>query len=108
MGGFLVRGLGLRRAVSLDQDEARGIIGVLHDIEARDTGFADAGAGIGKRRRLEDVDAVGFHLNMDENDQHGREAWRRSRVIPSAIGTSGLGLRSAECGIQTSVGGRIA
>lgn len=64
--GFLVCDGGSVRAVGFDEHEARGIVGLLHDIEGGDAGFLHAGAGAGERGGFEGFDAVGF----DADDEH--------------------------------------
>lgn len=70
VGGGLVGGRRVGCAVGFDEDEAGGIVGLLQDIEACDTGLADAGAGVGERRGLESCDVFGFHVNVDMNKEH--------------------------------------
>ena len=71
-----MRGMAGERAVGFDEHEARGIVGLLDDIEARDAGLADARTGVGERGGLEGVDALGFHVNEDMDDVHGEAGLR--------------------------------
>src|SRR5581483_9202623 len=69
MPGFLVRGGSLGGAIGFDENEARGIVLVLDDIEAGDARLLDAGGGVGKRGLFESVDAIGFDVNLNVDDE---------------------------------------
>ena len=71
MWGLLVRRGGGGRAVGFNEDETRGIIGLLDDIKTGDAGFAHALAGIREARGGEGPDAFGFYVNVDMDDEHG-------------------------------------
>ena len=70
MGGFLVRRGGRGRAVDLDKNEARRIVGLLDDVESGDAGFADRLPGVFQTRGREGFDAPGFYVNSDMNNEH--------------------------------------
>jgi hypothetical protein len=71
MGGFLVRSRRGGRPIDLDEHEAGGIVGLLDNIEAGDAGFAHAVTGILEARGLEGLDALGFYVDVDMDDEHG-------------------------------------
>jgi len=75
---FLVSGRGPVRPVHLREQEPGGIVRLLEDIEPGDSRFPDTRAGIGQRGFLERIDAPGFHLNVDVDDEHA--ATIRARV----------------------------
>lgn len=68
MRGFLVLGGRIVSPINLDQHEARRIILLLEDIEARDTRFAEAGFGVLKRGRFETFDTFRFHMDVNVDD----------------------------------------
>lgn len=57
-------------AVDLVEDEVRGIVRLLEDVEALAAGFLDTAAGIALAGGDERVDAVGFHMDMGVDDKH--------------------------------------
>jgi hypothetical protein len=71
MRGLLVRGGGVGRAVDLDEDETRGIVGLLDDVKTGDAGFAHTLAGVRETRGGEGLDASGSDVDVDMNDEHG-------------------------------------
>lgn len=71
MFGFLVRGGSYSVAINFNQHEAGRIIGLLNDIESRDTGFLAAFGGVEDRGLLERLDTVRFHVDMNMHDEHG-------------------------------------
>ena len=74
VGGLLVRGRRLGRAVDLDEHEARRIVRLLDDVEPGDAGFSDRLPGIFQTRGREGLDATGFYVNSDVDDEHGELA----------------------------------
>jgi hypothetical protein len=66
-----MRGGGGGRAVDFDQDETRGIIGLLDDIKTGDAGLAHALAGIRETRGGEGLDTPGLYVDVDMDDKHG-------------------------------------
>ena len=75
VGGGLVGGRRVGRAVDLDQHEARRVLGRLHDVEARDARLAEAVLRVVDRRRAKRLDRVRLHagvdMNHDERSGHG-------------------------------------
>ena len=65
MGGFLVPGRVVRRAVDLDQHEAGRVIGLLDHVEAGNAWLFEAVASILQRGGLESLDLVRFDVNMN-------------------------------------------
>ncbi len=47
VGSFLVRGIGGGTVIDFHEHKTRGVIGLLHDIEAHHARFPAAGAGVG-------------------------------------------------------------
>ena len=74
VGGLLVRGRRLGRAVDLDEHEARRIVRLLDDVEPGDAGFADRLPGVFQTRGREGLDATGFYVNSDVDDEQGELA----------------------------------
>ena len=79
------RGLVLRRRtlgeIRLDQRKARGIVGVLQHIEARDARFEHAVRGVIERGGLERGHLLGEDVHKHLNDEHGGElGWRRAML----------------------------
>ena len=70
-GGFVL-GWGAVGAIRLDQREARGVIGLLQHIEARDARFEDAVCGVVERGGLEGGHMLGEDMHEHLNDEHGR------------------------------------
>src|SRR4030067_1061595 len=64
--GGLVLGWSLGRAIGLEQDEARGVIILLIDLETRDARFVLAVPGVLECRLQESGD--GFRLNVNLNE----------------------------------------
>ena len=58
-------------AVNLYQREARGIVGLLQEIEARDAGFQPGGACIFDGSQPERLEVFRFHVDVDEKNEHG-------------------------------------
>ena len=72
MTGFLVSDGGGGVAVYFNQDEARGIVELLDDVEPRDAGLAHTGLRIRERGRFERIDVLRFDVNVYMNDEHER------------------------------------
>ena len=51
----------------------RGVILLLHDVEARNARFADAGLRVGERGGLEGFEVFWLNVNVDVDDQHGAD-----------------------------------
>lgn len=72
MRRLLVRRGGGSIAIDLDQDELRGIVLLLEDIESNDPRLLEARLGIGERRVFEGFHGIRFGMNMDVNNEHIR------------------------------------
>lgn len=71
---LLVRGRRLGGAIGLDEDKARRVVRLLDDVEPGDAGFDDRLQCILQARGLEGVDAPGFYVNVNMNNEHGEMA----------------------------------
>ena len=70
MGCVLVgRGRGLV-AVNFDEDETRGLILLLNDVESGDAWFLHALLGVFDCGMAKSLDRSGLHVDMDMNDEH--------------------------------------
>ena len=58
------------RPVDLNQDKASGIIGLLDDIESRDSNFPNALRRVVDTGFFESVSELGLNASMDMNDEH--------------------------------------
>src|SRR5580658_8545452 len=57
------------RAVDLDKHEARSVVLLLHEVEARDAGFLDAGSRIFESCLREFRDLLGFDAYVNVSDE---------------------------------------
>ena len=71
MFGLLVRGIGIHIAIDLDEQETRGVILLLDDVETQHAGLVDAFARIGEGGSFEDFNAFRFDVDVDMNDEQG-------------------------------------
>ena len=68
VGGSLVCSRTRGSVVGFDQHEARGIVHILHDIEARHAWLLHALAGIGQGGDAKCLDPVRLDVDLDEHD----------------------------------------
>ena len=73
MRRFLVRNAGSGIAIDFDEHKFCRVVSLLQHIETQDAQFQHAQAGVGARRGYERLDTVGFHMDMNVNNEHGRE-----------------------------------
>jgi len=81
MSRLLVPRRGAGIAIDLDQDEARGVVRPLAEVETGDARLAHAGLRIGQRGRAKGVDLIGFHPDMNMDDEHGSPPDSREKCI---------------------------
>lgn len=61
----------LGSAVDFGQQEARGIVELLQDVEGGDAGFLEAVAGVFEGGGAEGLDGFRSDVDMDLDDEHG-------------------------------------
>ena len=71
MRGLLVMGGGLVAAINLDQQEAGGVIGLLHQVKPGNARLLHAVARILEAGFLKGVNEFRFDSRMHVNDKHG-------------------------------------
>lgn len=70
MRGFLVRGGRFGIAVHFVENKAVGVVVILQYIKPRDARLLDAVSGVLQRRLAKGLNAIGFHVDMNEYNQH--------------------------------------
>ena len=68
-------------AIDFHQHEARGVIGLLHDVEARHARLLAAGAGVGESGEFEGFNALRLDVDVNVDNQHARRIRESGEIL---------------------------